>query len=91
MFCKKISKIIHTRTINHGKVFISEADTVTTKEDGMEKQMANEIWGKMNTDRKCPDVEFKQGGYSACYYPSRHLVKLRSNVWSKPPSEAERR
>jgi len=51
----------------------------------LEKEMVSistEIWQVIGT-RSMPKIESKQGGSSGCYYPSRHTVYYRWNVWNK--------
>jgi hypothetical protein len=58
-----------------------------------EKEMvkiSKEVWKFLKGKNKFPTIESKQGGSSGCYYPSRHTIYFRWNVWNKMPLAGKR-
>jgi len=44
--------------------------------------LGSDIWQKIGRG-KIPEICFKLGGHSGCYYPNQHKVAIRWNVWNK--------
>jgi len=54
------------------------------------KSIVQEIWDHIGIG-KIPKVETKKGGYTAAYYPSKHVIRFRENSWNKLPTLAHKR
>lgn len=54
------------------------------------RQIAAEIWSRLNTVKPVPEIESKQGGGSGAYYSLGHVIRMRTNVWAKMPLVGKR-
>ena len=47
------------------------------------KEICEDVYSYFITDIGIPDIESKQGGATAAYYKTEHMIRFRWNVWNK--------